>query len=163
MELEVRHFFDAAHQLPDSEHLVTKACSNLHGHTYAVIVKASGTNEGGGMIVDFKAIKNVIDTLDHTTLLRKGNKYIALIHQDFLDKKQTKDVLVFDDEPTSENIAEYIKEEIFKQYPGLQNLMVSVCEGYKGIERANWTSTITSNFAYRQYEQKDIKETDLVL
>lgn len=140
MKIEVRHFFDAAHQLPDSEFLVTKDCSNLHGHTYAVIVEFEGTNESGGMVVDFKAIKNIIDKLDHTTLLQKGNKFINLIHQDFIDKKQTKDVLVFDEEPTSENIAYHIKEEIGKAYPGLQNIKVAVCEGYKGSERANWTT-----------------------
>ena len=33
-KLEVNRFFDAAHDLPDSENLITKQCTNLHGHTY---------------------------------------------------------------------------------------------------------------------------------
>lgn len=125
MNIEIRHFFDAAHQLPDSEYLITKACARLHGHTYAVIVEASCEpwDIKGGMIVDFKGIKNIIDELDH-----------QFINDIFKKSKSWKDK-----ETTSENIGLYLKERITKEYKYLTNLGVSICEGYKGPERANWT------------------------
>ena len=66
-------------------------CSNLHGHNWIVIVycKSEQLNEDG-MIVDFKHIKEkVSDKLDH--------QYIN-------------DIVDFN--PTAENIAKYICDEI---------------------------------------------------
>ena len=66
-------------------------CSNLHGHNWIVMVycKSEELNEDG-MIIDFKHIKEKIsDKLDH--------KYIN-------------DVVDFN--PTAENMAKYICEEI---------------------------------------------------
>ena len=124
MEIEVRHFFDASHQLPDSEHLVTKACARLHGHTYAVVVTADTRTLEGGMVVDFKAIKNAIDVLDHWHINEVFKLYPRWEHC----------------EPTSENIAKFIHAQIESDCPRLQHVKVAVCEGYKGPERANWTT-----------------------
>lgn len=123
--IEVRHFFDAAHQLPDSEYLITKACARLHGHTYAVIVEASceDWDMKGGMIVDFKGIKNIIDGLDH--------RFVNDIFGSLPNWRELP--------TTSENIAKYIKSRVEGEYRHLKNVGVSVCEGYKGLERANWT------------------------
>lgn len=66
-------------------------CSNLHGHNWIVIVycKSEQLNEDG-MIIDFKHIKEkVSDKLDH--------QYIN-------------DIVDFN--PTAENIAKYICDEI---------------------------------------------------
>ena len=60
----VKHYFDAAHQLPDTEWLVTKACARLHGHTYAVEITAQTPElNGAGMVIDFKAIKEALEEL----------------------------------------------------------------------------------------------------
>ena len=124
MKLTIRHFFDAAHQLPDTEHLITKGCANLHGHTYAVKIEFDGDSKDlkGGMVVDFKGIKNIVDILDHRFIndvfMERNFPYIA----------------------SSEYISRFIYEEILMKYPYLQNLVVSICEGYKGEERGSWTT-----------------------
>lgn len=117
--IEVQHYFDAAHQLKDSEWLVTKACARLHGHTYAVKVTAE-TEElnGAGMVIDFKAIKEAIDVLDH--------RYINDV---FAEEG-------VDLQPTAENIAVYLANKINDL--GVHVTKVAVCEGYKGAERASW-------------------------
>lgn len=122
-KLEVRHFFDAAHQLTDSPELVTKACARLHGHTYAVIVEAGAkTLNSAGMVVDFKAIKNIIDMFDHQYI----NDIFAELGLD-----------VYGTQPTAENIAKVIADLIHENLAITVN-KVSVCEGYKGADRASW-------------------------
>lgn len=120
--LEVRHYFDAAHQLKDGPNLVTKACAQLHGHTYAVKVKATAdTLNSAGMVIDFKAVKQSIDRLDH--------KYINDVFKEYKIEL----------EPTAENIAYIISVWLKAEYD-LNIIRVSVCEGYKGEERASWAT-----------------------
>lgn len=119
--ITVRHYFDAAHQLPDSDELVTKACARLHGHTYAVIVdveRPDSNLNSAGMVIDFKAIKNEIDKLDH-----------RFINEVFKDDE-------YDYPPTAENIAQWIYDKLWKI--GLTVKEVKVCEGYKGEDKASW-------------------------
>lgn len=118
MKLLIQHYFDAAHQLPDTPYLVTKACARLHGHTYAVKVEIESKELKGGMVIDFKAVKSLIDVLDHEYIndvfIRLGIK----------------------DEPSAENIAKFIANQIEKEL-GFKSI-VHICEGYKGAERASW-------------------------
>ena len=115
----VKHYFDAAHQLPDTEWLVTKACARLHGHTYAVEITAQTPElNGAGMVIDFKAIKEAVDVLDH--------RYIN-------DIFEAEGITVA---PTAENIAQYLADKVMDL--GVEVLKVAVCEGYKGAERASW-------------------------
>lgn len=119
MKLQVRHYFDSAHQLKDSDGLVTKACARLHGHTYAVIVEAEAELNKAGMVVDFKAIKQIIDRLDH--------RYINDVFLSFS----------IDLQPTAENIAHVLADWIADEL-NIKVIKVSVCEGYKGPEKASW-------------------------
>ena len=117
--IEVQHYFDAAHQLPDTEWLVTKACARLHGHTYAVKITAEAEKlNGAGMVIDFKAIKEAVDVLDHRYINDVFEKYGV------------------DVAPTAENIAVFILNQVEKL--GVKVTKVAVCEGYKGAERASW-------------------------
>lgn len=134
--LEVRHFSDTAHKLPDTEFLATKGCANLHGHTYAYIVRFDSDELKGGMVIDFKFIKQLIDTLDHKTLVYRP-AFQKLY--DFLFDEKPEQVMDFPYIPSSENIGIYLKDEIQRLYPQLNHIEVWVCEGYKGQERANWT------------------------
>lgn len=120
-QLEIRHKFDASHQLQDSALLIFKGCARLHGHTYAVrvFVSAKRLNEAG-MIIDFKAVKNVIDIFDHQHIndVFAENEYAQY-------------------EPTAERIAQFIFEKIETTL----NLVVDrvmLCEGYKGDEFSSW-------------------------
>lgn len=126
--ITIRHFFDAAHKLKDSPELMAKACANLHGHTYAVIVILSvrGAELTGGMVVDFKKIKNIINTLDH--------QYI----NEVFEKEE------FAEEPTAENIARFLFEKIMDEIKSNEAtqevipLRVSIAEGYKGENNSCW-------------------------
>lgn len=123
-KLEVNRFFEGAHQLTNSPQLVTKACARYHGHTYLVCVElqANKLNEAG-MVIDFTAIKKIIDLLDH--------QYINQVLWDHGDKV----------EPTAENIAKFIHDKIMYEFkPLIVKLRVSVCEGYKGPENSSWVT-----------------------
>jgi len=121
-KIEVKRFFDAAHQLPDSEDLITKKCANLHGHTYHVKVSISGPNDRAGMVLDFSGVKQIIDILDH--------RYINDVFKEDVDWANVPS--------TAENIAQYIYERIKLQYDDLVVEEVAVCEGYKGPESSNY-------------------------
>lgn len=133
MMLEVRHFFDAAHQLEDSRYLVSKGCRNLHGHTYHVIVTCFGENERSGMMVDFKAIKDIIDELDHTAIF--GPTPLAMSIERLL---VTQKVIRLEVQPTAENIAQHLYYRIHQTYPDLSDITIKLCEGYKGDLRSSY-------------------------
>ena len=69
-------------------------CSNLHGHNWIVIVYCKSEElDENGMVIDFKNIKNIVsDKLDHQYLNE-----------------------IVDFNPTAENIAKYICDEIGKK------------------------------------------------
>lgn len=88
--------FDAAHQLVGH----AGPCENLHGHTWKVQVHVSGGKLNKlGMVMDFKELKSLlqsaISVLDHTNL----NTIVYF-------KKVN---------PTSENVAKYIFDQISKK------------------------------------------------
>jgi len=83
--------FDAAHRLLDSESLVTKKCSKLHGHRWEVEVIIETDRLKDGMIIDFKEIQEVVDKLDHQYL------------NEFLDN------------PTAENLSKYIYDKVYEK------------------------------------------------
>lgn len=66
-------------------------CCNLHGHNWKITVTCRVSDDGldrNGMVVDFTKIKETVNKLDHANL------------NDFVDQ------------PTAENIAKYILEDI---------------------------------------------------
>jgi len=69
--------FEAAHQLPDEE--CYGQCSELHGHTYKLLVEVQGGINDKGWVMNFKDLKaivkeQIIDKLDHSFL----NKYFKI-------------------------------------------------------------------------------------
>lgn len=69
--------FSACHFIPRHE-----KCSRLHGHSYIVRLRLEGDIGAEGMIMDFvvlkKALKSMIDELDHKTLLPTESKDVKL-------------------------------------------------------------------------------------
>ena len=112
MKLKTECVFAVAHRLVGYD----GACANLHGHNFRCIVEVSGTTlDNIGMLVDFKHIKRVIRELDHKTILKdcKENSelsHILRIHQG-IDS-----VIMLDVNPTSENLALYIKNKLSSLY-----------------------------------------------
>lgn len=57
--------FDCAHMLSNYE----GKCANLHGHTYHGTITLSGeVNPNTGMLIDYNAIKEVVDVFDHAVI-----------------------------------------------------------------------------------------------
>jgi len=96
--------FEAAHKLP----LVPKdhKCFNLHGHSFKVKISIQGPINELGWVKDFGELKSVceplIKKLDHSYL----NEIIGL------------------ENPTSENIALWIWQNLDEKLPGLSSVEV---------------------------------------
>lgn len=93
-EITVIKFFSAAHMLTD----VGGKCEELHGHNFKVELTVSAQEvDKSGILIDFRHLKNmlseVLENLDHKFL---NNQFC------FMGKKN----------PSSENIAEFISDEI---------------------------------------------------
>lgn len=96
--LQVEDDFASAHQLRGYK----GKCENLHGHNWRVMVRVKGEALGSlGMLMDFgdlkKLLKKSMDRLDHK----------------FLNETAPFDTI----NPTSENIAKHLYEELGKGLP----------------------------------------------
>jgi 6-pyruvoyltetrahydropterin/6-carboxytetrahydropterin synthase len=101
-EVTVDQSFSAAHNLRDYK----GKCENLHGHNYKVRVALSGAElDSTGLLYDFvnlkQAMQSVIRSLDHVYL----NEFPPF------DKLN----------PSAENIAKYIYDEMSRQLPQAPN------------------------------------------
>jgi 6-pyruvoyltetrahydropterin/6-carboxytetrahydropterin synthase len=97
--------FSSAHNLRGYE----GNCENLHGHNWKVEAYLKGdTLDNVGMLVDFrvfkKALKTILDDLDHKYL--NEHPYFEVVN------------------PTSENIAKYIFDELSKTFTGMVDKVV---------------------------------------
>jgi len=110
--------FETAHAI----HQYQGSCKNIHGHSYElhVSVKAKQSSEayisGTGIIFDFKELKEIVQSqvvkvLDHKLLLSKG--YLDAGKQDFL----ADELVIFDAEPTAENMLIFTRDQIHKALP----------------------------------------------
>ena len=99
------------------------ACKNIHGHSYELHVTVSSYDQetkflpSPGFIIDFKEIKHavqsaVIGSFDHKLILSKEylNKYPAFLTQENL--------VIWEVEPTAENMLLYFKDAIDKKLAG---------------------------------------------
>ncbi len=110
-ELSIKTHFSAAHRLVG----YAGPCANPHGHNWdvEVFVRGAELNELG-MLMDFKDIKTAVrtamDEVDHCDL----NQLPAFVREN----------------PTSENLARYLHEQLAKVLNGaaLKVSKVTVCE-----------------------------------
>ena len=99
--------FDAAHMLSGYE----GKCRNLHGHTYRLVVEASGEPDDSGMVEDFFNLKRHLEekvaaALDHAYLYdARSAEECELAH--FLQARG-KRVVGLPFRTTSENLARHI-------------------------------------------------------
>lgn len=100
--------FDAGHRI--STH--NSQCRHLHGHRYAIEITLSGniiTDEGvaeQGMVMDFSEVKRIankvlVDKWDHAFLVYSGDTRLI----NFLRSLEDHKTVVFDSQPTAENLA----------------------------------------------------------
>lgn len=110
-ELKVTNHFAAAHQLE----MVAKKCENLHGHNWKIEVRIAGDQlNNAGVVMDFGEIKQHVSAIMKT-----------------LDHKFLNDLEYFkDDNPSSENIAQYIADTLQETItePGIRVASVTAWE-----------------------------------
>lgn len=92
-------------------------CSNLHGHNALIYISVASMNEldNVGRVIDFSVIKDICgkwidDNWDHTMIICKDDKNI-LDHLKMIPS--TKEIFIFDRNPTAENMVNYLIWEIF--------------------------------------------------
>ena len=86
--------FDAAHFLPGYK----GKCKRLHGHTYKLEIVVEGRKKKNGMVIDFNELKTIV----RETVL------------DRLDHQNMNEIF---ENPTAENMAEWIFDELNKKIP----------------------------------------------
>lgn len=111
--------FDAAHRLPNVG--PGHKCSETHGHSFRIEVHLTGpVDPDKGWIVDFadidKAVHPLLDKLDHQYL----NDIDGLSN------------------PTSEHIARWIWERLFKKLPQLDKIVIQESPDSGCIYRGDW-------------------------
>ena len=90
-------------------------CKNLHGHNGQIeIYIGSGSLDELGMVVDFTEIKPVVkcwvdENLDHRLLLCCKDPLVPLLQQ------MGEPIYLMDENPTAENIARHIYQEVKRQ------------------------------------------------
>lgn len=126
MIIQIKHFTQTGHRLLSTPDLVTTKCANLHGHSYLFDIQfESEIDKISGLSIDFAAIKELVDRIDHRTLISKDDPLAAI-------SSTVRGIIVVDWNPTAENIAKYVYNLINETFPDIYNLKVSVGEGYKG-------------------------------
>ena len=119
-KLSKKFRFEAAHRLGLN---YCGKCANIHGHSWNGSIQISGPKlDEFGFLLDFADIKiftkGIEDKYDHKLLVQ--NKDIELID---LCKKQNWAIEIFDQNPTSEEIARVIYNEsvqYFAKWPALK-------------------------------------------
>jgi 6-pyruvoyltetrahydropterin/6-carboxytetrahydropterin synthase len=96
-----RFCFEAAHKLPDE--LIYGKCSNLHGHSYKLIIEISGEIKPDGMIMNFGRLKDIVQ------------RYVLDLH----DHSNLNDIYEI---PTAEYMVLGIGETLLRHLPGDVNL-----------------------------------------
>ena len=142
--------FEMAHAI----HGHTGNCKNIHGHSYELHVTVSsdlfepGFIPAPGFMIDFKAIKNlvtaaVISKFDHSLLL--SNDFIAA--NPSLSSLQN--LIIFEAEPTAENLLLYIKQVLQNKFPDeIKLIHLQLFETKDSY--AEWTEKYFSHYEEQQ-------------
>jgi 6-pyruvoyl-tetrahydropterin synthase len=131
--------FDYGHSLPGS-----KTCSVLHGHSSRVSAEIFGEVGPNGMILDFgdakAALKETLALVDHKFII--GKKYVVertpkVVRVKFEGPNGSFDlrmppsqVVILDDEATSEDIARFVADSLLHALPrGVDGVKLFFFEG----------------------------------
>lgn len=102
--------FDAAHRVLNHE----SKCKMLHGHRYALEATFAAQDlDPLGRVIDFGEVKNLLgswidNNLDHNTILSIQDKNLG----NKISSETTQNIYYTNFNPTAENIAKHILEEI---------------------------------------------------
>jgi 6-pyruvoyltetrahydropterin/6-carboxytetrahydropterin synthase len=138
MRIGVEQELPIGHRLMD----YNGRCASLHGHNYRVCVELQGLYpstpyiQESGLLVDFsvvkKALNDILDPFDHAIMLRDDDPLGEFFyHQFHLGAYQEQRLLTFPWNPTAENFALFIREEMAKSFGRLFQVKVRVYETTK--------------------------------
>jgi 6-pyruvoyltetrahydropterin/6-carboxytetrahydropterin synthase len=110
------------------------ACKNIHGHSYELHVTVTAEAHhpkyipAPGFILDFKELKQlvsgaILQMMDHKLVLSQAflDNHPALLSMENL--------VIWEAEPTAENLLIYIREDLFKKLlPGIQLVKLKLYE-----------------------------------
>ena len=103
--------FDAAHRILNHE----SKCKMLHGHRYVLEVQIKGQGlDDLGRVIDFGQVTNILgkwveENLDHNTILFNQDRQLG----EQISKATGQEIYYLNSNPTAENIALHIKNDIF--------------------------------------------------
>ncbi|GAB5519389.1 MAG: 6-carboxytetrahydropterin synthase QueD [Rhodothermales bacterium] len=110
MRVAKRFRWEGAHRLPWH----TGGCQHLHGHSYVMFVEVDGEPDAQGMLIDFKAIKQIVKPLveqwDHATFVAEDD---APLRQAMATLGSKHYVLPYDS--TSENLCRYVLDHMARE------------------------------------------------
>ncbi len=113
--------FEMAHSLEGYD----GACSQIHGHSYRLLVTVIGEPEGDpaspkfGMVMDFGELKRIVnstvtDIYDHALLIRATERNAAMLGS---LRTHYQRVMAIDFQPTCENLLSHFARDISGKLP----------------------------------------------
>ena len=141
--------FSACHLIPGHA-----KCGRLHGHTYAVHVRLTGSKNEMGYIADFhevkELVKRLIEVLDHRVLIPARNPQVSVTRGRgtvglTIGKNRyafpAGDVVLLDlPAVTAEQLAEYLLEKAAPAIARLGNVSELHIGLYEGVGQGAWAS-----------------------
>ena len=120
-------------------------CRRLHGHTLKIQIEIEGRIQDDGMVVDFRDIKEIINRLDHKTLIpwalvsQDRNMLNYRIDTGYNTMSIPKDdvILLPMQAITAENLSSYLAKVISRRCIFRTNIRVRVYEG-----PVSWAETV---------------------
>ena len=131
--------FEMAHAI----HGYSGSCKNIHGHSYElhVTVSAAISDEvyvaAPGFLIDFKEIKKMVNV----SVVKKLDHHL-LLSEDFLKVNLSfstaENLVIFEAEPTAENLLIYIRNILVKKFS--QNIQLTRLKLFETIDSyAEWS------------------------
>lgn len=121
--------FDAAHRILNHE----SKCKMLHGHRYVIEASfAAKKLDDLGRVIDFGVIREVLgswidDNFDHNTILSKKDKKLG----DKIASETGQKIFYLNENPTAENIAKFLMEEICPKLFAKKNVKCTAIKLYE--------------------------------
>ena len=123
--------FDAAHRVMNHQ----SNCRMLHGHRYVVEATFSKELDELGMVIDFGIVKEILGSWinknwDHNTILNIKDQDLG----NEIAKITKQNIYYLSNNPTAENMAEYLRTKICPKLFIEQNI---ICQKIKIFETPN--------------------------
>ena len=144
IEVEIEREISYAHRLLDHP----GQCRFLHGHNGLVKVSVFGELDAKtGMLIDFGTLKEIIDELDHRTILQKGDPLLEAL------QSLGEPCKVLLEPPTAESLAAYFGWKVLARGPvdeltSIPSWVVDVDFTETADNKVFWRSTADEAVAY---------------